>query len=561
METLTTNIKHMLGALVAQGVTDFVVSPGSRSTPVALLLAELAANKQAVKVLVDVDERSAGFLALGIAKNTKKPVVLLATSGTATANYLPAVAEASISHIPLIILTTDRPTELQGIGAPQTINQNQLYGSHAKHFIQLDLQLQHPDNTEYIDYRMQQVVYLASKAPAGVIQVNLPLRKPLMPALQTRWPQILPQRFLTGKKMLTIADVTDLIKVLTQQKVLILVGPDEEQLNRDLLLKLSEKYQIPVIADALSSVRPGTNVINGIDVLLEADVIPKDLIPDVTFRFGATPVSARVLPWLKQNDVKVYQIGENFVGKDHSRFAQISVDVDSNQLLAQLLAQPSTLTKTENAYLAGWLALSDNFKKLVTQNTVLTEPTIAQAMKNLPSKAQLFVANSMPIRDIDNYLWPENELKIIGNRGANGIDGTISSAVGIATNGQPTYLLIGDLTLFHDMNGLKLVDLLGINLTIIVINNNGGGIFSFLPQAQAKDYFNELFGTPLNLEIAKIAQLYAGEYKCISTLPSLTAELQKVPKGLKLIEIVSQRDKNVLVHQALVTKIKQELNN
>lgn len=561
METLTTNIKHMLGALVAQGVTDFVVSPGSRSTPVALLLAELAANKQAVKVLVDVDERSAGFLALGIAKNTKKPVVLLATSGTATANYLPAVAEASISHIPLIILTTDRPTELQGIGAPQTINQNHLYGSHAKHFIQLDLQLQHPDNTEYIDYRMQQVVYLASKVPAGVIQVNLPLRKPLMPALQTRWPQILPQRFLTGKKMLTIADATDLIKVLTQQKVLILVGPDEEQLNRDLLLKLSEKYQIPVIADALSSVRPGTNVINGIDVLLEADVIPKDLIPDVTFRFGATPVSARVLPWLKQNDVKVYQIGENFVGKDHSRFAQISVDVDSNQLLAQLLAQPGTLTKTENAYLAGWLALSDNFKKLVTQNTVLTEPTIAQAMKNLPSKAQLFVANSMPIRDIDNYLWPENELKIIGNRGANGIDGTISSAVGIATNGQPTYLLIGDLTLFHDMNGLKLVDLLGINLTIIVINNNGGGIFSFLPQVQAKDYFNELFGTPLNLEIAKIAQLYAGEYKCVSTLPSLTAELQKVPKGLKLIEIVSQRDKNVLVHQALVTKIKQELNN
>lgn len=561
MNSLTTNIKHLLMALVVQGVTNFVISPGSRSTPIALLLAELATNNQKVKLLVDVDERSAGFLALGIAKNTQQPVVLLATSGTATANYLPAVAEASISHIPLIILTTDRPGELQGIGAPQTINQNQLYGTHAKYFTQLDLQNEHTDNVEYIDYMVQQLAYLATKAPAGVIHINLPLRKPLMPDLGQEWLKIAEQQFLVSKKALTGENLRQLADELVGKKILLLVGPDEEQINRELMLSVSEKYQAPVLADVLSNMRPGRNVISGIDTLLEAGAVVNSLVPEVVLRFGGTPISARVLPWLKQNKVKVYQIGENFVGKDHSRFAQTTIDIESNELLAQLAEYSVTTSKLQKNYLKQWLEISTKLQKMLAEKSFLAEPTVAHAMASVPADAQLFVANSMPIRDLDNYLWPKAPLKIIGNRGANGIDGTISSAVGVATNLKPTYLLVGDLTLFHDMNGLRLVATLGVNLTIIVINNNGGGIFSFLPQAQAKNYFEQVFGTPLNIEIAKIAQLYEANYKNITTLTALKTELKQITTGLRIIEISSNRANNVVEHQAIIEQIKHVLTD
>ena len=183
-DSLTRNIKHLLTSLVLQGVHDFVVSPGSRTTPVALLLAEMQQVRDDVRVTVDVDERSAAFFALGIAKTTHQPVALLATSGTATGNYLPAFMEASISHIPLIALTTDRPTELQQIGAPQTVHQEHLYGEHAKAYTAIEMQDDHADVTAYIDYHVQELVGRALTQPMGPIQINLPLRKPLMPKLE-----------------------------------------------------------------------------------------------------------------------------------------------------------------------------------------------------------------------------------------------------------------------------------------------------------------------------------------------------------------------------------------
>lgn len=548
---LTNHVKHLIKSLVAQGVRHFIVSPGSRSTPVALLLAEYVrhVNSQ-VKLYIAVDERDAAFMALGLAKEQQTPVALLATSGTATANYLPAITEAHLSHVPLVVLTTDRPQELQAIGAPQTMQQVDLYGGHVKDSLLLNLQDAHTDVADYIDYKVQHLVHDATIQPAGPVQINLPLRKPLMPDLGTPWPEIIKQSFIGSEQMV---DLTHLHSLLAGKKIALLAGPAETTWFAEAFQTLAEKWQVPVLADALSGVRGQANMMVGIDTLLAADAIAADLVPDVVLRFGGTPVSGRVLPWLKEHNVLEIQVGTQHIGHDHSRHAAVAVAGDEMTILSALTILDLPIMAN---YLAGWQQTQAALTQVQVGN-VLTEMSVAKALAHLSADQQIFLANSMVIRDFDNYWQPTQIIKTMANRGANGIDGTIASAVGMALNGKPTWLPIGDLTLFHDMNGLMLAKQNQIDLTLIVTNNNGGGIFSFLPQSQADEYFEEMFGTPQDLDVAAIAKLYGATYQQIASEQDLDALVATPWQGLRFVEIRTTRGDNVAVHAQRVAALKE----
>ncbi|MBS1007859.1 2-succinyl-5-enolpyruvyl-6-hydroxy-3-cyclohexene-1-carboxylic-acid synthase [Leuconostoc suionicum] len=539
-DTLTFNTKHLLQALFESGVRHFIVSPGSRSTPIALLLAEYAEQNNEIKLFVDVDERSAGFFALGIAKTLLEPVALLGTSGTAIAEYMPAVAEAYAANIPLVVLSTDRPQELQFNGAPQTIPQSNLFGQLTKQAVLIRLQDVHSDVTEYIDFMVQKVVNLSITAPRGPIQINLPLRKPLMPVL-ARQDEVHVQRVVFDKQ-----SVQYRLPPITAKRLLILAGPNVLNSYDDSLKKFAIKNNVPVIADVLSQSRH-TYTIHGIDVLLQAHKINADLKPDLVVRFGKTPVSARVLQWLKEENILTWHVDED-AGVDHTRHIARAIKMSPNDFLENMHL---TLSKSQIDFNQKWLSLP---KVTKTRN----EMNIITALDDaVPDDTHIFIANSMPIRDMDNFFTGNHTQRIYANRGANGIDGVISSALGMsAVVKKRSILLTGDLTLFHDMNGLMMAKNYQLPLDVIVINNNGGGIFSFLPQADAPKYFEQLFGTPLNIDMKKIADLYDIDYHQLSVPEALSQILQTPSKTTRLIEYKSDRQRNKDDHRDVLEMFK-----
>lgn len=539
-DTLTFNTKHLLQALFESGIRHFIMSPGSRSTPIALLLAEYAEQNIEIKLFVDVDERSAGFFALGIAKTLLEPVALLGTSGTAIAEYMPAVAEAYAANIPLVVLSTDRPQELQFNGAPQTIPQSNLFGQLTKQAVLIRLQDMHSDVTEYIDFMVQKVVNLSITAPCGPIQINLPLRKPLMPVL-ARQDEVHVQRVVFEQQTVQYH-----LSPITAKRLLILAGPNVLDSYDDSLKNFAIKNNVPVIADVLSQSRH-TYTIHGIDVLLQAHKINADLKPDLVVRFGKTPVSARVLQWLKEEKILTWHVDED-AGVDHTRHIARAIKMSPNDFLENMHLTPS---KNQIDFNQKWLSLP---KVIKARN----EMNIITALDDaVPDDTHIFVANSMPIRDMDNFFTGNHTQRIYANRGANGIDGVISSALGMsAVVKQRSILLTGDLTLFHDMNGLMMAKNYQLPLDIIVINNNGGGIFSFLPQAGAPKYFEQLFGTPLNIDMKKIADLYDIDYHQLSVPEALSQILQTPSKTTRLIEYKSDRQRNRDDHRDVLEMFK-----
>ncbi|WP_459524538.1 2-succinyl-5-enolpyruvyl-6-hydroxy-3-cyclohexene-1-carboxylic-acid synthase [Leuconostoc lactis] len=530
-ETLTKNTKHLLQALFQSGVRHFVVSPGSRSTPIALLLAEFAHQEDRLQLYVDVDERSAGFFALGIAKTIQEPVAVLGTSGTAIVEYTAAVAEAAISHIPLIILSTDRPAELQQNGAPQTLSQQHLFGDMTKNYLEITLQDSHPDVTAYIDFMVQKQVHSSISAPRGPLQINLPLRKPLMPVLHE--PTAVAVAPLVFETPIPHFDPQQ----LAYERVVILAGPNEGADYQQALAQFSRANHVPVIADVLSRVRT-PDTIYGIDALIKAGKLATVSQPDLVIRFGATPVSALVLQWLSQNNIPVWHVDEQ-AGTDHSRHLSRAIIQSPQDFLRQVTVanQPD--------FAAQWQAL----------NHVLRQPIGELALPHVldqvvAPQTPIFVANSMAIRDMDDVFTGQTTQRIYANRGANGIDGVVSTAMGMSsTTNQRSILLTGDLTLFHDMNGLMMARQYQLPIDIIVVNNDGGAIFSFLPQAAEPDYFELLFGTPLGLEIEKIAALYDIPFVTLAAPDDLASVLGQPVKGPRMIAYTSDRQTNVAAHR------------
>ncbi|MBB6453404.1 2-succinyl-5-enolpyruvyl-6-hydroxy-3-cyclohexene-1-carboxylate synthase [Salirhabdus euzebyi] len=568
-ENLSYFVAHFVDELSKSGVTDVVISPGSRSTPLALMFAE----HPKMKHWVNLDERSASFFALGMAKEINKPVVLLCTSGTAAANYLPAIVEAYYSRVPLIVVTADRPHELRDVGAPQAIDQVKMYGDYVKWFHEMALPEIENNMLHYVRSIASRAVSTAEQDNAGPVHLNVPLREPLIPNffLPNLWGKSESSApFFThfsGKKELSERQLEGIVShIKDKAKGLIVCGPQMDMEFREAIFKLAMKWNVPVLADPLSQLRAGKNekglLIEAYDTILKSSDIRAKLKPDYIIRFGAMPVSKPYLFFVKENrDIPHYVVESTEGYREPALLNTQYVYADPH---AFCLACAEVNLENDAEFTNRWIELNNTVKRKWKEDSeVLTEGhAVTTIQKCLGDNHILYVGNSMPIRDVDTFFMGTSaEVKIIGNRGANGIDGIVSSAIGAAAHGKKVTLLIGDLSFYHDMNGLLAAKQCNIDLTIVLINNNGGGIFSFLPQAQEPKHFEVLFGTPLDLSFQKIAHLYEGYYARIESWSHFEDELEKAyqSNGIKMLEIVTNRDENVSWHRELWQDVEKML--
>jgi 2-succinyl-5-enolpyruvyl-6-hydroxy-3-cyclohexene-1-carboxylate synthase len=573
-EALTAYTAAFVNELVQTGVCDVVVSPGSRSTPMAMMLAE----HPNMKVHILVDERSAGFFALGMAKSIKRPVALLCTSGTAGANYYPAVIEASYSRIPLIVLTADRPHELREVGAPQAIDQLHLYGHHVKSFFEMPIPEKEKSVIRHARMTCARAVSTACNHPMGPVHMNFPFREPLIPQLDNEELFKHDERnekyvhIETGNWTLKNSQFKTLsTKLVKNRNGIIICGPMDEEGFEEAIIELANKLNYPILADPLSQLRSGVHdgqyIIDCYDNFLRNEEAKKFLKPEIILRFGAMPVSKALSNYLKENHNAIHIVVDGGSGwRDPAALATEMVFCDET-LFCESVSK-IVHDELENKNRSKWLAINEIAKEQMLTVKDLNDmdegKLFAIIADIMPSNSTLFVGNSMPIRDLDSFFYFNNKsIKVMANRGANGIDGIVSSAIGAAVYSKPLYLILGDLTFYHDLNGLLASKLLNIDITIIVINNNGGGIFSFLPQANHPKNFELLFGTPLDIDFQHVVKMYGGSYTKAENWDEFHSSWShlKREKGLKVIEVPTNREKNVIEHRNLWNSVSREIEN
>ena len=590
------------------GVVNAVICPGSRSTPLALALAA----QPGIHTWMHVDERSAGFFALGLAKRLGAPVALLCTSGTAAANFLPAVVEARLSHVPLLVLTADRPPELRENGAPQAIDQNRLYGSHAKWYAEAAL----PEAT---DTALRSIRTLAGRAaatalalPTGPVHLNFPFREPLtpdpqpLPAWDERaadaWegrPDEAPYVRVQQARLAALpfdGAALDALAARLQAtpRGLIVVGPHTHADLAAPLLALAAQLGYPVLADPLSGLRgisPDSDetptagarlLVASYDAFLRAPQFVERYAPEIVLRFGAMPTAKPLLLYLKHHTAcpqividgtgsweEPTQLATEMVRADPAAFCEAL----GGALVARERLEPSAALTAMRSD-APWAAAWQRAERLTRQtlHTVIGgfessfEGRVFQELAALlPEAATLFVGNSMPVRDCDTFYWGGRAGRVLGNRGANGIDGVVSTALGVSAAAgpeEPVVLVIGDLSLYHDLNGLLAARLHHLNLTVVLVNNDGGGIFSFLPQAEYPDHFEQLFGTPTGLDFALAVQMYGGHFERAATWEQFRAAVSvglEGAAGLRVIEVATDRTRNVAMHRQLWRAVEDAL--
>ncbi|PFG04972.1 2-succinyl-5-enolpyruvyl-6-hydroxy-3-cyclohexene-1-carboxylic-acid synthase [Bacillus sp. es.034] len=562
---LTDYLVAFIEELVGNGVDEVVISPGSRSTPLALLFA----HHPGVKTYINVDERSAAFFALGIAKAKKKPVAMLCSSGTAGANYYPAVIEARYSRVPLIVLTADRPHELREVGAPQAIDQIDLYGKHVKWSIDMALPESIPSMLQYARSSAVRGIALSTGYPEGPVHYNFPFREPLIPDLQkVEFSSGRPsKRVIHGERQLSPDFKHELQETLVNSKRgLIVCGPGLGEEAVPAIVQFAEEYALPIVADPLSFVRSGNHskdhIMDCYDTFLRIEELKESLHPDLIIRFGAMPVSKALMLYLKGlPDIPAWIVSKGEEWQDPTARGTDFIHC-REKLFCQSFTDQSGQRNIE--WLEKWKRFNKETKGLLVKGHQSWDEGMAvhQLIQHLPEGSTLFSSNSMPIRDLDTYFFTnDRSQKIFANRGANGIDGVVSTALGMSTVSQPMYLLIGDLAFFHDLNGLLTARKYQLNMTIVVMNNNGGGIFSYLPQAGDQTHFEDLFGTPMDLEFAHAAKLYEAHYFHVGTQEEFIPALQEAEqsKGIKIIEVVTNREENVANHRKLWNFVSREM--
>ncbi|MGZ3642779.1 MAG: 2-succinyl-5-enolpyruvyl-6-hydroxy-3-cyclohexene-1-carboxylic-acid synthase [Ktedonobacteraceae bacterium] len=570
------------------GIRNVVICPGSRSTQLAMAFA----SQTTIRTWMHVDERSAAFFGLGMAKKLRKPVALLCTSGTAAANFLPALVEATLSHVPLLVLTADRPPELRDNGAPQSIDQNRLYGTYAKWFVEVAL----PEATDaalrYIRTIADRAVAASQAIPSGPVHLNFTFREPLtpepihgqsLPPVEQRDLNVWQGRpdnaqyievhdtTLGTPDILTIGKLRCLIS--ETQRGLIIAGPNDDSMLIEPLVRLAQYLGYPILADPLSQMRCGISqqsmVLTSYDAFLRIDSFIERAQPEIIIRFGAMPTSKPLLLYLKRYpSTPLIVIDGNNSWEEPTQLASHFVHANPTALCNDLfnsIVQHQTGEERSSVASRAWLRLWQDTDKITQQallNTIydcreIFEGRVFSELANLlQDGTTLYVGNSMPVRDLDTFFWPgEQRIRIMGNRGANGIDGVNSSALGasaVAEN-EPTVLVLGDLSFFHDLNGLLAARLYELNLTIILINNDGGGIFSFLPQAAHPEHFEQLFGTPTGLNFQLVVEMYGGRFQRVDNWESFRKAISQGlhNNGLDVIEIPTERTSNVKLHRQL----------
>ncbi len=497
--------------LAAQGVEFACVSPGSRSAPIAMALQ----RHPRIKVLIHIDERCGSFFAVGLGKATGKPAVVLSTSGTAAAEFHAAVIEAAYSRTPMIVLTADRPPELQGVGANQAIDQQHLYGSAARWFFDPGVPVELP-NAARLWRRL--AARAVAESAAGPVHLNLPFREPLVPPPgQVPSAEAGPTQAVTSGRLLpNQAQVASLASALQRsQRPLVVAGAlrDGERLAPAL-----QRLGMPLLAEPTSQLRRAESgsAIESYEAVLRAGWSLQHG-PDLVIRVGATPTSRVLNRWLAAAAAPTFLIDPDRAWRDEDHVATNVMACDPQPLL-EALPVVERAGWRERWIGAGKRATAAIAATLVS--TPLHEGHVVRALSSrLPDPGQVFIGSSMPIRAADSF-WPiaRPQQRFFANRGASGIDGLVSSGLGLATgrDPSPTVLLLGDLSLYHDMNGLWALQRHGIRATIVVCDNNGGGVFNFLPQAEHQDVFEEIFATPLGLDLSQVARLYGLVYSPVS---------------------------------------------
>lgn len=566
----TKYLASFIDELSHSGVENAVICPGSRSTPLAYLLAE----HPKIKVYMQIDERSASFFALGMAKSTKKPVVLLCTSGTAAANFYPAIIEAYYSRVPLIVLTADRPHELRDVGAPQAIDQIHLYGKHVKWFNEMAVPEESKEMYRYAKNVSSRAVQISLQPPEGPVHINFPLREPLVPNL------LIENLFETQHKLISVhndgvltlhTNDWEMLASRLPEKGLIICGVIDNKKFKEAVIQLSHHLAYPIIADPLSQMRSnipdGHLIIDCYDAFLRNRDVVNHFQPEIIIRFGGMPVSKALLKYLSHYEDIPQIVVDNSLGMRRDPAGTATNVIYSDETIFCQEIVKHSLAKDISPWANQWMNVNAKVKNLLSkvENEIeMNEGKVVyELQKKLPNDACLFVANSMPIRDVDTFFHNTSKnIRIMANRGANGIDGVVSSALGASINHQKTVLLIGDLSFYHDLNGLLAAKMHNLNITIIVVNNNGGGIFSFLPQRDEEQHFELLFGTPTNLSFEHASKLYNGEYRKVENWEQFHQFITEsiAFEGLFIIEVFTNREQNKTSHQELWNLVNDEIS-
>ena len=534
------------------GIEHACTSPGSRCTPIVLSLV----REPRIRCWSHIDERSAGFFALGAAKATNRPTAVTCTSGTAAANLAPAVIEARESRVPMIVLTADRPSELRDVGAGQTIDQVKLYCDAVKWFVEVGVHEATEEQLRWMRTLACRACATALDGRPGPVHLNFPLREPLvldgpLPVEQTARGDGFPYVIVEPPAPPAPARGPG---PRPSGRLLLVAGAGTP--DPDGLAGYAARHEIPVLADPLSGARRGKAAIAHYDLLLRDPAFTGAHRPDFIFRLGDLPTSKPLRIWLASlPDVAQIAFDPHATWQDPAGVVGMR--------LRSGLPQPEHLD-VEPGWLAGWRAADDAASRAIDHELgdVLSEPLVARALPEfLPADAILFAASSMPIRDLEEFA-PVSETgpTVLSNRGANGIDGTVSSAFGVAAAAnKPVVLLVGDVALLHDIGGLLAARRLALSLTIVLLNNDGGGIFHFLPVATQADAFEEHVVTPHGVDFAQVAALYGLVYERPISPADLRAavEISIAHREATLIEVRTDREENLALHRHIADAVNQ----
>jgi 2-succinyl-5-enolpyruvyl-6-hydroxy-3-cyclohexene-1-carboxylate synthase len=552
----------LLSALARRGANRVIISPGSRSTPLAHTAMEMAEFEKYVLI----DERSAAFFALGLAKADAVPAILICTSGTAAANYFPAVIEAAQSFTPLIVLSADRPAALRHTGAPQTIDQQRLYGDYVRCYAETPPA---PDNAALqrgIRDTADMAFQLSVGEPHGPVHINVPLAEPLAPVdedaarVTALWTELVfTDEFPKSPEGVHVvqADPDILARIQNAQAGLIVAGPGAARSARDCtaLYRLSRQLGWPVLADVLSGLRfTGEPVIPHYDIFLRNDTIAR-LAPDLVLAFGAHPTSKTLNTYLNdQRGVHTIRVQAHTRNQDPERRS-------ARDIVTDVALWCDAVTKSISAARDSWLL--EPFQRAAASiraqlaNGVIEHDSAAElsyvkaAYDALRAQTTIVLANSMAIRYADSmFAYDGRTLTAFGMRGANGIDGTLSHAAGLsAASQQRTLLITGDLAFLHDLGGLFAVKKYAPRLDIVLLNNNGGGIFHFLPVHESTPHFELTHGTAHDVQLCACAELFGIGWARAHSPTELATILRTPITGARVIEVVTARETNHTRHQ------------
>jgi len=548
----------LIEQLARLGVENICISPGSRSTS----LTYAAAKNKKIRTHIFVDERSSCFFALGIAKQSNTPVAVITTSGTAVAELYPAIVEAYKTRTPLIILTADRPEYLRDKGANQTINQNDIFRNHIRLFSELPLPALSKQKIENLKKNLIKAYQTSKQLNPGPVHLNIPFEKPFEPEsftdtingglLKSLWkfnkPDSIKPSVLNRKDSAAVNSIYK--KVITKRRGIIFCGGgvySSALINQ--INTLSKAAGYPVIADASAGLRFGNGmhhrILENFNSLSRSSNFIRHYDPEIIIQFGMAPTSIAMLEFYKKSEAEKFLVNEHGDWMDPSSTASLLVKCSP-------LSFCTALAKKLKGYKVsrGWfneLKVLNLLAARLKDNVIngasfpFEGRIVNEIVSSLPGKCALFIANSLPVRDFDSYSpVSEKNITVFTNRGASGIDGLISTSLGIASqSGHPVFLVTGDLAFFHDLNALAAANRLALPLQIILINNNGGGIFEHLPIAKHRDVVETYFKTPLNLNFERIVDGYGCSYKLIKNWTDLRKQIKRfgANNSIEVLEI------------------------